>query len=296
MPITVNSNPSSLFVQRTLSSNTNQLQKTVEKLSTGYRINRAADDAAGLSIVQKLSTQIRGSQIAEKNIGDGISMLQTAEGALSIIQENLQRIRELKVQGSSDTNSESELASLQREINERVTAISDITGATQFNNLSLLDGGSASHGDKLIQSGADAGQMTTVSFDDIDTRVDQTAAGSIGEGAIALNAFNVGSTTVTAVDGATNTENGTLTHLDTMLSNVARMRSVLGATQNSLESKQEYLRIAVENAQASRSRIKDADIANQSSLMIRNQILQQSSAAMLSQANQLPELALNLIP
>lgn len=295
MPITVNSNPSSLFVQRTLSSNTNQLQKTVEKLSTGYRINRAADDAAGLSIVQKLSTQIRGSQIAEKNIGDGISMLQTAEGALSIIQENLQRIRELKVQGSSDTNSENELASLQREINERVSAIADITSATQFNNLSLLDGGSTSHGDKLIQSGADAGQMTTVSFDDIDTRIDQTAAGTIGEGAIALNSFNVGSTSVASASGAV-VETGTLTDLDTMLSNVARMRSVLGATQNSLESKQEYLRIAVENAQASRSRIKDADIANQSSLMIRNQILQQSSAAMLSQANQLPELALNLIP
>ncbi len=296
MPITVNSNPSSLFVQRTLSSNTNQLQKTVEKLSTGYRINRAADDAAGLSIVQKLSTQIRGSQIAEKNIGDGISMLQTAEGALSIIQENLQRIRELKVQGSSETNSESELASLQREINERVRAISDITSATQFNNLSLLDGDSASHGDKEIQSGADEGQITTVSFETINTRIDTTDIGSIGEGAIALHEFNVGSISEFAVDGTTNDVSGTLTDLDTMLSNVARMRSVLGATQNSLESKQEYLRIAVENAQASRSRIKDADIANQSSLMIRNQILQQSSAAMLSQANQLPELALNLIP
>ena len=140
MAIYVNTNVQSVFAQRALGGNTFNLQKSIEKLSTGYRINRASDDAAGLSISEKLTSQIRGLEKAEQNIGDGISMVQTAEGALSIVQDNLQRIRELVVQASNGTNSDNELDAIQREINARIGTIDDISTDTEFNGLALLDG------------------------------------------------------------------------------------------------------------------------------------------------------------
>ena len=298
MSIYVNTNAQSVFAQRALSQNTNGLQKNIERLSTGLRINRAADDAAGLSISEKLTSQIRGLEKAEQNIGDGISMLQTAEGALSVINDNLQRIRELAVQAGNGTNSENELAAIQREVNSRVTAISDITTATKFNGIALIDGGGTGFGNKTVQSGADNGQTTTITFSTMDTRVNSTAgaANTIAEGsAVALNAYNVGSTSVASASGAV-VATGDLDDLDAFIANVSRMRSVLGAEQNSLESKLEYLGVAKENAMSSRSRVLDADISKESSGFVRNQILQQSSAAMLSQANSSPQIALNLLP
>ena len=297
MSIYVNTNVQSIFAQRALGGNTFNLQKSIEKLSTGYRINRASDDAAGLSISEKLTSQIRGLEKAEQNIGDGISMVQTAEGALSIVQDNVQRIRELMVQGANGTNSENELAAIQREINARVTTVADITAATEFNNKTLLTGAVASataFGNTTLQTGSDQGQTTSVDFTQINTTVTSVAAGSIGEGAVALNTLSVGSTGVAA--GSGNTTASLLSNVDLMLDNVSRMRSSLGASQNSLESKADYINIAKENAMSSRSRIKDVDVAKESSEMVKSQILQQSSAAMLSQANQTPQLALNLLP
>ena len=290
MPVYVNTNTQSIFAQRALSKGVSSLQSNIEKLSTGFRINRAADDSAGLSISEKLTSQIRGLEKAEQNIGDGISMVQTAEGALGVIQDNVQRIRELMVQGENGTNSENELAAIQREINARVSTIGEITTATEFNGISLLNNASA----VTLQTGADNNQTTQVDFSNMDTRIDQTGAGSIGEGAIDLNTIGVGSTTVDNVAGSASV--GTLANVDTILDNVSRMRSELGAAQNSLESKAEYLNVAKENASASRSRIKDVDVASESSDMIKNQIIQQSAAAMLSQANATPQLALSLLP
>ena len=297
MSIYVNTNVQSIFAQRALGGNTFNLQKSIEKLSTGYRINRASDDAAGLSISEKLTSQIRGLEKAEQNIGDGISMVQTAEGALSIVQDNVQRIRELMVQGANGTNSENELAAIQREINARVTTVADITAATEFNNKTLLTGAVASataFGNTTLQTGSDQGQTTSVDFTQINTTVTSVAAGSIGAGAVALNTLSVGSTCVAA--GSGNTTVSLLSNVDLMLDNVSRMRSSLGASQNSLESKADYINIAKENAMSSRSRIKDVDVAKESSEMVKSQILQQTSAAMLSQANQTPQLALNLLP
>ena len=297
MSIYVNTNVQSIFAQRALGGNTFNLQKSIEKLSTGYRINRASDDAAGLSISEKLTSQIRGLEKAEQNIGDGISLVQTGEGALSIVQDNVQRIRELMVQGANGTNSENELAAIQREINARVTTVADITTSTEFNNKTLLTGAVASataFGNTTLQTGSDQGQTTSVDFTQINTSTTVTTAGSIGEGAVALNTLSVGSTGVAA--GSGNTTASSLTNVDLMLDNISRMRSTLGASQNSLESKADYTNIAKENAMSSRSRIKDVDVAKESSEMIKNQILQQSSAAMLSSANQTPQLALNLLP
>jgi flagellin len=313
MAIYVNTNVQSVFAQRALGGNTFDLQKSIEKLSTGFRINRASDDAAGLSISEKLTSQIRGLEKAEQNIGDGISMVQTAEGALSIVQDNLQRIRELTVQAYNGTNSNNELDAIQREINARVTTITDIAGATEFNGLNLLDaslgGGTAAlvtapgaTQDFTLQTGADQGQQTFINFDVIDVDVASTAAGTLGENsAVNLDDFHIGGSTgaaAIATNGgfAGGARNGDLDDLDAFLDNVSRMRSELGAIQNSLESKAEYLNVARENALSSRSRIKDVDVAKESSMMVKSQILQQTSAAMLSQANQTPQLALNLLP
>jgi flagellin len=297
MSITINTNTQSIFAQRALANNTVNMQRSIEKLSTGFRINRAADDAAGLSISEKLTSQIRSLEKASQNIGDGISMVQTAEGGLSVVQDNLQRIRELWVQGLNGTNGAKERDAIQREINERVKTIDDIAKATKFNGQDLLRGGT----NKTIQSGADNGQTTTITLSaaansGIDINIDSVVAGSMGDGAgAALNKFRVAGATVSSQDN-TSADGGSLAGLDTMLDNVSRMRSYLGAVQNSLESKLEYASVALESASASRSRIKDVDVAKESSVMIRNQILQQSSAVMLSQSNQIPQLALNLLP
>ena len=305
MPININTNTQSVFAQRALGGKTMGLQKNIEKLSAGFRINKAADDAAGLSISEKLTSQIRGLEKAEQNIGDGISMVQTAEGALGAIQDNVQRIRELVVQSSNGTNVRNELNAIQREINARVTTIEDIGDNTTFNGINLLDGTAGTAGIVTLQTGSDNGQTTTIDFNNLEIDIDSNGvAGSMGENlAYNLsdlkitdnNAASVGSEAVPGT-GAVAPSAAPLTELDDVLDTLSTMRSTLGAIQNSLESKSEYLNVARENALASRSRIKDVDVAKESSLMIENQILQQSSAAMLSQANSSPQLALNLLP
>ncbi len=308
MSIVVNTNTQSLFAQRALRNNTMNLERNIEHLSTGYRINRAADDAAGLSIANKLSTQVRGLEKAMQNSSDGISLIQTAEGGLGIIQENLQRIRELVVQGVNGTNGESEKAAVQREINERVQIIDDIAQSTKFNNNALLYNAS----NKTLQTGYANGETTTINLvagsataSGINIDVTYSAAGGatdfgqLTEGntsGIALNKISVGSTTVAAKDGSTTTlTSNAVGEVDTMIDNISRMRSYLGAMQNSLESKIDYIDTAKENAMASRSRIQDVDVAAESSILAKNQILQQTSATMLAQANAQPQIALQLI-
>ena len=308
MSIVVNTNTQSIFAQRALRKNTNSLEKNLERLSTGFKINRAADDAAGLSIASKLTTTIRGLEKAKQNAADGISLLQTAEGGLQVIQDNLQRIRELVVQGNSDTNGSSERDALQREINERISTIDDIARATKFNGNDLLLGGS----DYTLQTGADAGQTTNLAFTSgstansgIDIDISETVGGSNDQGHLiegasanfALDRIQISGAAVNSQGHGSHATNiaAAVDDIDTMIDNISRMRSYIGAMQNSLESQMEYMDIAMENNQASRSRIQDVDVAKESSALVKNQILQQSAAAMLSQANNSPQIALNLI-
>ena len=153
MGVIINTNTQSLFAQRSLRKNTTMVGKSIERLSTGLRINRAGDDAAGLSITQKMTTLIRGMDQAKRNIGDGMAMISTIDGALATVQDNLQRIRELSVQAYNGTNSEDELAAIQREINERVQAIDDMGNQAKFNGVNLLDGAQ----DITLQIGAEDG-------------------------------------------------------------------------------------------------------------------------------------------
>ncbi len=313
MGLVVNTNTQSIFAQRALRVNTQNLQRNIEHLSTGFRINRAADDAAGLSISNKLTTQIRGLDKAKQNSADGISLIQTAEGGLSIVQENLQRIRELVIQGVNGTNGPEEKDALQREINERVKIIDDIAQATKFNDIGLLDG---SAGNIDLQTGSSDGELTTISLADgaaantgINIDITEIAGatggsandfGHLVEGATALFALDrlhISGATVSSYNFATHSTNvvATVADIDTMINNTSRMRSYLGAVQNSLESKIEYLDTARESALASRSRIQDVDIASESSVLIKNQILQQTAATMLAQANSQPQIALQLL-
>lgn len=321
MAVVVQTNTQSIFARRALGMNTFNLKGNIEKLSTGFRINRAADDAAGLSISEKLTARINGFEKAKQNASDGISMVQTAEGSLGIIQDNMQRVRELLVQGLNGTNSANERNAIQNEINERISIITDIGVETEFNGLQLLTGAA----DVLLQTGADAGQTTTIGFQsgvaastgvDIDvsfvaTGVPATDGGHLVEGiaagaSFALNRLHLsGATGVDSVAGAANNRDvviGTpaanqisLDDIDLIIDNVSRMRSELGAVQNALESKITYLDTAMENAAASRSRIKDVDVAKESAALVKNQILQQSASAMLSQANSQPQIALQLL-
>jgi flagellin len=302
MGLTVNTNTQSIFAQRALRTNMGELQKSTEKLSTGLRINRAGDDAAGLSITNKMTTLIRGMNQARRNIGDGVAMISTIDGALGTVQDNLQRVRELTVQAVNGTNGTEEKDAIQREINERVQAINDMGNQATFNGVNLLKGTA----NITLQTGANDGQTLTM-YTSAGTSAatgfrinhSSTTLGSLGEGAgLQLSAFTVGSTNVKTLSGATSataTASG-LASLDTMINNVSRMRSQVGAYENSLGSNMAYLDRYSESLEGARSRVRDTDVAAESGEFIKNQILQQSAASMLSQANSSPQIALSLLP
>jgi len=305
MGLTVNTNVESIFAQRALRMNTADLRKSTEKLSTGYRINRAGDDAAGLSISDKMTMLIRGMDQAKRNIGDGIAMISTIDGALSTVQDNLQRVRELTVQAVNGTNSNDERDAIQREINERVQAIQDMGTLAQFNGVSLLQGSA----NITLQIGANDGNSLTMRTSSgtsantgfkIDWASSGTAAaayGTLGErAAVSLSAFSVGSANVKTLSGTTTATINALANLDSMINNVSRMRSQVGAYENSLQSNMDYLDKYRENLEGARSRVRDVDVAEESGKFVKSQILQQTASAMLTQANSGPQLALSLLP
>jgi len=284
--IVVNTNVASLIAQRNLSSNTTSLSKSIERLSSGYRINRAADDAAGLSISENLRGTIRGNKQAINNIQDGINMLQIAEGGLAVINENIQRIRELAVQAANDTNSSVERDAILSEVTARLSDIDRIAKSSKFNNISLLDGTA----NATLQVGAGS-ELSTNTIEIENSVLARATVSCIGTTASANGL------TLTAT-GATWSSNGIRLYLDVLdaaLSDVASRRSNIGAYQNRLESALNNLEVATENVQAAESRIRDLDVAKETSNMTKYQILQQASASVLSQANNLPSVALKLL-
>ncbi|MEW5971838.1 MAG: flagellin [Pseudomonadota bacterium] len=283
MGLVLRTNVSSLVAQRNLWNNTNAVRSSFEKLSSGLRINRAADDAAGLSISETLKTQIRGNQKAVSNAQDGVNILQIAEGSLGVISENLQRIRELTVQAANDTNSTTERTAIKLEVQSRLDDINRIARSTRSSNIYLLDGSRSTY---FLQVGANS-TATQNTIDIANVLATATVA--------ALSLTN----TVTAGAGGV-FENNTscrnfLDDLDTALQRVNDRRAQLGALQNRLESTIESLNISIENLKSTNSRIRDLDIASESAVMTQNQILQQSALSVLAQANQTPTLALQLL-
>jgi len=284
--IVVNTNISSLIAQRNLTSNTASLSKSIERLSSGYRINRAADDAAGLSISENLRGTIRGNKQAINNIQDGINMLQIAEGGLSVINENIQRIRELCIQAANDTNGSTERTAILSEVNARLADIDRISKSSKFNNISLLDGTA----NAVIQVGAGS-ELSTNTIDIQNSVLARATVSCIGT-SVSANGLALNAT------GATWSSNAIRLYLDVLdgaLMDIASRRSNIGAYQNRMESALNNLQVATENVQAADSRIRDLDVAQETSNMTKYQILQQASASVLSQANNLPSVALKLL-
>lgn len=260
-------------VYRNLIHNYNMMSKSLERLSSGLRINRAAADAAGLAISEKMRAQIRGLEKAEKNALNAISLLQTAEGTLNEKHVILQHIRELAVQASNDTYTLQERQAMQEEINQLLDELSAIAG-TEFNTQKLLDG---SFQEKKFQIGANAGQFISVSIGAMDATnlgLEDLRADAIGEAGGILTQ-----------DGA----NAAIEKVDKAINQVSTERSKIGAMQNRLEHTINNLAVTRENLIAVESRIRDADIAKEMKNFVRYQILTQAAQALLAQANQIPQ-------
>ncbi len=274
MPQVINTNIMSLNTQRALNMSQGSMQTSLERLSSGLRINRAKDDAAGLAISERFTAQIRGLEQANRNANDGISMLQTAEGAMAEIANALQRMRELAVQAINDTVSAADKASLDDEYQALASEIDRNTNSTEFNGVSVI--GAVATLTFQIGFEADANNQVTV------TTADVAAASGV----------------VSAIAGAISTKASAsymVGAIDVALNKLSEIRADFGAAQNRLESTIRNNANIVENQSAARSRILDADFARETANLTRTQILQQAGTAMLAQANQLPQNVLSLL-
>ncbi|WP_199616756.1 flagellin N-terminal helical domain-containing protein [Paenibacillus alkalitolerans] len=267
----INHNISALNTHRSLTANNFGVSKSLEKLSSGLRINRAGDDAAGLAISEKMRGQIRGLDMASKNAQDGISLIQTAEGALNETHSILQRMRELAVQSANDTNTDADRAELQKEVVALRSEINRIATTTEFNTQKLING---TFTGKDMHIGANQGQVLTLTI-----------------GTMTASALGINTTTISTQAGA----NAALTALDKAISKVSGQRSSLGAIQNRLEHTINNLGTASENLAAAESRIRDVDMAKEMMEFTKNNILTQAAQAMLAQANQAPQGVLQLL-
>ncbi len=283
MPLVINTNTASINAQRNLGYNTNMLAKSIERLSSGYRINRAGDDAAGLQISENLRSQIRGSKKALDNVQDGINVLNIADGALGTITENLQRMRELAVQGANDTYDTSSRAAIEVELDQLASEITRIADSTQYNGVNLIDGSQNGSGNMVLQVGYDNNSAQNT--------IDVGATGAFADVAAADLAVDD-----TNIDVTNNTTaRASLNLIDTAISTVNTQRSNIGAIVNRLERTATNLSTQIENTSSAESRIRDVDVASESASLVKFQILQQSSSAMLAQANQFPSIALQLL-
>lgn len=261
---------------RQLGITTNGLQKSTEKLSSGYKINRAADDAAGLSISEKMRNQIRGLNKASDNAQDGISLVQTAEGALNEVHSMLQRMSELAVQASNGTNASQDRAALDNEVRQLKTEIDRVGTTTQFNKMDILTGEFSSNNEKTLQVGANQDQVITI--------------------AISALTSTVGSALDTKVQvGTASAAQSSITIIQNSITNLSALRSKLGALQNRLEHTVANLDNISENTQSAESRIRDTDMAEEMVQYSKNNILQQAGQSMLAQANQANQGVLSLL-
>lgn len=275
MSLSINQNIMAMNSYRNLSNTQNSLAKSLEKLSSGFRINRAADDAAGLAISEGMRSQVNGNRQAQRNAQDGISLVQTTEGALEAVHNILQRARTLTVQGANDSNNDKARANINAELAQLSAELTRISKVTEFNGLKTLGG----EKELKFQVGANGTQ------DDV----------------IAVTTFDLATEVHDAIDfmGTGGTDhagfNGKISVLDTAIGAVSKRRSDLGAVQNRFEHTIKNLGVAVENLSASESRIRDTDMASEMMQFTRNQILSQAGTSMLAQANQVPQGVLSLL-
>lgn len=269
----VQHNLTAMNTNRQLGITTNGLQKSTEKLSSGYKINRAADDAAGLAISEKMRNQIRGLNKASDNAQDGISLVQTAEGALNEVHSMLQRMSELAVQSANGTNQTTDREAIDLEVQQLKSEITRVSTTTQFNKMNILDG-SQFGGGKELQVGANAKQVITVKITSLTTVISDATSVDVKEAATAQTAIS---------------------NIQKAITKLSTQRSTLGAVQNRLEHTVANLDNISENTQASESRIRDTDMAEEMVSYSKNNILQQAGQSMLAQANQANQGVLSLL-
>lgn len=279
MPQTINTNIVSLNAQRNLNSSQSALAVSMQRLSSGLRVNSAKDDAAGLAIAERMNAQVRGMNVAIRNANDGISMAQTAEGALSKVGDALQRMRELSVQARNSTNSNSDKDSLNKEFKQLSAEIGRVLNGTTFNGQPIL----ASTGTQTFQVGANTTVNDTIDITTVNLTVDASIT-AVTDALVVIDSTadaTAIATVMNSIDGALDLINDT--------------RATYGASQSRFDSVIANLQTAVENQSAARSRIMDADFAAETAALSRAQILQQAGNAMVAQANQLPQQVLQLL-
>ena len=274
MPQTINTNLLSLNAQRNVNMSANSLATSMQRLSSGLRVNGAKDDAAGLAIAERMNAQLRGMNVAIRNANDAISLSQTAEGAIGKVGDALQRMRELSVQAANGTNNAGDRDNLQAEFSQLQGEITRIVGGTTFNGLSLLSGATTF----TFQTGPSTTATDTISVASVDLSATDTA----------MAALNISGATSAGATAA-------ITAIDTAINTVTNARANYGGVQNRFDSVISALQVNAENLTAARSRIMDADYAVETSNLSRAQILQQAGTAMLAQANQAPTGVLALL-
>lgn len=314
MSSVINTNNASLVAQRNLSNSQVNLTTSVQRLSSGLRINSAKDDAAGLGISQKLQAQITGANVSVRNANDAISMVSTAEGGLQEVSSMLQRMRELATQGNNDSLSTAQMGYIGTEVNSLRDEINKVASRTTFNGKTLLDGSQSTAGNVMFQTGTASSDTVDISSLLVNTQI-TTGAGTNTDSSVAYKSDGTASTLGalmvalgTAIDTASGTSVTTAatapssanygdltTAVDNAIGAVATVRSNLGATSNRLDHNIANLQSQSENLTASKSRITDTDYAAETAQLSRNQVMQQAATAMLSQANQMPNAVLSLL-
>lgn len=275
MGLRIYNNVEAANAHRVLGATNSNLSKSMERLSSGLRINRAADDAAGLAVSEVMRSQIRGMNVASRNAQDGVSLVQVADGALGNVGDMLQRVRDLAVQASNGTLTDAQRSNLNSEVQQVLTEINATGNQTEFNGIKILSGSVAAAASAVtLQVGANGGQAIAFTI------------GTVGTTALTLNGLSV--SFATAASAA-------IASIDAAISSVTTQRANLGAIQNRLEQTINRLGVTSENLQAAESRIRDADMASEMISFTKNQILQQSGMAMLSQANSAPQSVLSLL-
>ena len=286
MPQTINTNIASLNAQRNLNASQSSLAVSMQRLSSGLRVNSAKDDAAGLAIAERMNAQVRGMNVAVRNANDGISLAQTAEGALGKVSDSLQRMRELALQARNATNSTSDKDSLDKEFGELAKEIQRVLSGTTFNGKHILAADATS---QTFQVGANTTGDDSISISTTNLTTDATITTVAGTNSAGNLRAKIDSTADATAIGTV------IDDIDTALDKINSERATLGASQSRFDAVISNLQTAVENQAAARSRIMDADFAQETANLSRAQILQQAGTAMVAQANQLPQQVLRLL-
>ncbi|ACB33281.1 flagellin domain protein [Leptothrix cholodnii SP-6] len=285
MAQTINTNMASLNAQRNQAASQMSLATSMQRLSSGLRVNSAKDDAAGLAIAERMNAQVKGMNVAVRNANDGISMAQTAEGGLGKAADALQRMRELSVQSANATNSDTDRDSLDKEFGELAKEVQRVLGGTTFNGKNILG---ANAGQMDFQVGANTTTDDTISI----TTTDMTTSATI---TAVAGTDNTGAGRAVIDSTAAATIGTTIDAIDDALDTINAERATMGASQSRFDSVISNLQVSVENQSAARSRIMDADFASETANLSRAQILQQAGNAMIAQANQLPQQVMKLL-